>query len=102
MTVLIPLHAAIDRAQSGAKAANLARLMGLGFQVPAGVVVQPIYLHVPPGHAKKWHKHCHKYHACDQPVFFVQDVWYNEEYVPRYREIHGKGKYKKEKGHKHK
>src|SRR5512139_2346892 len=70
--------------------------------VPAGVVVQPIYLHVPPGHAKKWHKHCHKYHACDQPVFFVQDVWYNEEYVPRYREIHGKGKYKKEKGHKHK
>ena len=26
---------------------------------PAAVVVQrPIYLHVPPGHAKHWHKHC--------------------------------------------
>jgi phosphohistidine swiveling domain-containing protein len=39
MTVLIPLHAAIDRTVSGAKAANLARLMDLGFPVPAGVVV---------------------------------------------------------------
>lgn len=39
MTALIPLHAALDRAESGAKAANLAGLMGLGFPVPAGVVV---------------------------------------------------------------
>ena len=40
MTVLIPLHAAIDRTVSGAKAANLARLMDLGFPVPAGVTVE--------------------------------------------------------------
>jgi hypothetical protein len=40
---------------------------------PAVVVQQsPIYLHVPPGHAKKWSKHCHKYSACNQPVYFVQ------------------------------
>ena len=39
MTVVIPLHSAIDRTMSGAKAANLARLMDLGFPVPAGVVV---------------------------------------------------------------
>lgn len=39
MTALIPLHAATDRAESGSKAANLARLMGLGFRVPAGMVV---------------------------------------------------------------
>jgi pyruvate,water dikinase len=39
MTALIPLHAATDRAESGSKAANLARLMGLGFPVPAGFVV---------------------------------------------------------------
>jgi len=59
--------------------------------VPVGVVVQPIYLHVPPGHAKNWRKHCHKYNACGQPVYFVQDGWYNKEYVPRYRESHGGG-----------
>ena len=39
MTAPIPLHAARDRANAGAKAANLARLIGLGFGVPAGVVV---------------------------------------------------------------
>ncbi len=53
-------------------------------RVPAGV--QPIYLRVPPGHAKKWSKHCGKYNACGQSVYFVQDNWYNEVYVPRYRE----------------
>ena len=47
---------------------------------------QPIYLRVPPGHAKNWRKHCREYNACDEPVFFVQDNWYNREYVPRYRE----------------
>ncbi len=46
----------------------------------------PIYLHVPPGHAKHWDKHCYRYGACGQRVYFVQDNWYNREYVPRYRE----------------
>lgn len=50
---------------------------------------QPIYLRVPPGHAKNWRKHCREYNACDEPVFFVQDNWYNREYVPRYQERHG-------------
>jgi hypothetical protein len=54
--------------------------------VPAGVVRQPIYLHVPPGHAKNWRRHCHRYNACGQPVYFVHDGWYNNVYVPRYRE----------------
>ena len=27
-------------------------------QIPVGVVRQPIYLSVPPGHEKKWSKHC--------------------------------------------
>jgi hypothetical protein len=40
---------------------------------------QPIYLHVPPGHAKKWGKHCHKYNACGQPVYFVKSA----EYEPK-------------------
>ncbi len=59
--------------------------------VPAGVVREPIYLHVPPGHAKHWSKHCRKYNACGQPVYFVQDRWYQREYVPRYREVHHGG-----------
>jgi hypothetical protein len=48
----------------------------------------PIYLRVPPGHAKHWHKNCHKYNACGERVYFVQDNWYNREYVPRYLELH--------------
>lgn len=46
----------------------------------------PIYLHVPPGHAKHWSKHCREYNACGEQVFFVHDDWYNREYVPRYQE----------------
>lgn len=48
----------------------------------------PIYLRVPPGHAKHWSKHCGKYDACGERVLFVQDNWYNREYSPRYREDH--------------
>ena len=53
------------------------------------VVYQPVYLRVPPGHAKDWRKHCRKYDACGHPVYFVQDRWYNDVYVPRYRDKHG-------------
>jgi hypothetical protein len=49
---------------------------------------EPIYLRVPPGHAKNWKKHCGKYNACDERVYFVQDNWYNREYAPRYRDQH--------------
>ena len=62
----------------------------------------PLYLHVPPGHAQKWSKHCHKYDACSRPVYFVKDDWYNNVYVPHYQKEkahpssngkgHGKGK----------
>ena len=54
--------------------------------------VQPIYLRVPPGHAKNWKKHCKKYDACAWPVYFVKDDWYNNVYVPYYEQEHGKGK----------
>jgi hypothetical protein len=50
---------------------------------------QPIYLRVPPGHVKKWNKHCHKYNACDHLVYFVKDDWYNNVYVPHYQQAHG-------------
>lgn len=53
---------------------------------PVAVVRQPIYLHVPPGHARDWRRHCMRYAACNQPVYFVQDQWYQQVYVPQYRE----------------
>lgn len=72
-----------------------------GFPRPAVIYPQPImiqavpmgrpplYLRVPPGHAKHWRHHCHEYNACGERVYFVRDSWYNHEYVPRYRERHG-------------
>jgi len=48
----------------------------------------PIYLHVPPGHAKNWRKHCSAYNACGERVYFVQSSWYEREYVPRYQKQH--------------
>ena len=57
---------------------------------PARYVEQaPIYLRVPPGHAKKWSKHCAAYNACGQRVYFVQEQWYTQDYSPHYREQHG-------------
>ena len=44
----------------------------------------PVYLHVPPGHAMHWDKHCSKYNACNRPVYFVKSA----EHEPGY----GKGK----------
>ncbi|MDD2547801.1 MAG: hypothetical protein PHI55_16175 [Burkholderiaceae bacterium] len=43
-------------------------------QRPAVVVPrEPIYMYVPPGHAKHWAKHCARYNACGQPVYFLQE-----------------------------
>ena len=48
----------------------------------------PIYLRVPPGHVKNWYRHCDEYGACGRPVYFIDDGWYRNVYVPRYREYH--------------
>jgi len=39
---------------------------------------QPVYMWVPPGHRKKWAKHCGRYNACGVPVYFVRDDWYEQ------------------------
>lgn len=57
-------------------------------RVGPSVHYAPIYMRVPPGHAKHWAKHCYRYRACGRPVYFVQDSWYNDVYAPRYRELH--------------
>jgi len=55
---------------------------------PPNVVLQPLYLHVPPGHAKNWAKHCREYGACNRPVYFVK----SREYEPDYRGRKDKGR----------
>lgn len=57
-------------------------------QRPVRVIEAPLYLRVPPGHEKKWSKHCGKYNACGRKVYFVRDDWYVNDYAPRYRESH--------------
>ncbi|OIR04433.1 hypothetical protein GALL_133640 [mine drainage metagenome] len=55
----------------------------------AGVMYEPLYLRVPPGQVRRWSHYCDRYNACGRPVYFVQDRWYNEVYVPQYHERHG-------------
>jgi hypothetical protein len=69
------------------------------------VEIEPIYLRVPPGHEKKWSKHCARFNACGRPVYFVRDDWYRNTYVPYY-EARGDGdddhrSGKKDKRNKH-
>lgn len=53
---------------------------------PQAVPPPPIYLHVPPGHAKNWRVHCHEYNACNRPVYFVRSQEYDPEYQRHYQE----------------
>lgn len=59
---------------------------------PAHAARQPIYLRVPPEHARNWARNCHRYLACDQPVYFVQEGWYRDTYVPAHRRHVGPGR----------
>ncbi|MFZ2160869.1 MAG: hypothetical protein WAW02_01505 [Sideroxyarcus sp.] len=53
---------------------------------------RPLYLHVPPGHARHWARHCHEYNACNRSVYFVKSA----EYEPGYRDR--KSKKRKDEG----
>ena len=55
--------------------------------------VQPIYLHVPPGHARNWSKHCREYRACDRPVYFVRSAEYDDGNKP----AHGRNGHRRDK-----
>ena len=52
--------------------------------------VAPIYLVVPPGHARHWQSYCGRYNACATPAYFVRNDWYRDVYAPRYRERHAR------------
>jgi hypothetical protein len=69
--------------------------------LPYKVYPAPLYLRVPPGHYNHWDRYCGHYNACARPVYFVQDSWYNDVYVPRYREHFHDG-HKHHGKHKHK
>ena len=60
---------------------------------PVHVAPRPVYMRVPPGHAKNWRKHCHKYDACGTPVYFVKD---DDGHRGGRHEHKGRGR-----GHKH-
>ena len=59
----------------------------------------PVYLRVPPGHRKHWSRHCREYNACGERVYFVQDNWYEQQYVPRYQEQHREYRDQRGEGH---
>jgi len=65
------------------------------------VVQQPVYLYVPPGHQRKWARHCGAYNACGQPVYFVQERWVQSRYDEEHGHSHGHGRGKKEKHRGH-
>lgn len=48
-------------------------------------ILAPVYLHVPPGHLKKWGRYCDRYGACSRPVYFVKSRDYYD-FSPRYIE----------------
>ncbi len=61
--------------------------------MPREVVAQPpLYLRVPPAHQQNWDRYCDQYDACGRPVYFVDERWYNEEYVPYYRQRNDEGR----------
>ena len=61
---------------------------------------EPIYLHVPPGHAKNWGKHCRTYNACGRSVYFVKSSEYEPEYQREHDHHDDDHKHKnKNKGH---
>ena len=61
------------------------------------VRVEPLYLHVPPGHAKHWRRHCREYNACNRPVYFVR----SPEYEPGFRMDRWRAEHEHEHGHEH-
>jgi hypothetical protein len=59
------------------------------------VRMEPLYLHVPPGHAKKWSKFCYKYDACGRPVYFVRsDEYVHDSYYARRGYEHDYARYR--------
>ena len=66
------------------------------------LVEQPTYVYVPADQRSDWARYCGKYDACSRPVYFVEERWYTDVYVPHYKSKHqikreAKAEYKDEK-----
>lgn len=62
----------------------------------------PMYLRVPPGHARHWARYCGQYGACGHQVYFVRDDWYRNVYAPHYRHDEGRhGDWHGDRGYDH-
>ena len=68
--------------------------------IARAVTREPVYLYVPPGHQKHWGKHCGRYNACGQPVYFVQERWVRDRWEHK-RDAPGRD-YKEHKYEEHK
>lgn len=51
-------------------------------------VEEPVYVYAPLIHQRRWHRYCHRYDACNRPVFFVQERWINDEYARQQERQH--------------
>jgi hypothetical protein len=66
---------------------------------PVAVYQRPIYLYVPVEYQRNWARHCARYAACGQPVYFVREDWVRDRYEERHGHgeghdnRHGKGKH---------
>lgn len=52
------------------------------------MINEPTYVYVPADQRTNWAANCSKYEACGRPVYFVEDRWYNDVYVPHYKSRH--------------
>jgi hypothetical protein len=65
---------------------------------PQAAPPPPVYLHVPPGHAKNWRKYCRQYNACNRPVYFIRSAEYAPDYARRH-DGHDHDEHHDEHGH---
>lgn len=54
----------------------------------AGMHADPVYVYVPPTHRQNWARYCHRYNACQHPVYFVN----GQEAARRYPAPHISGR----------
>ena len=43
---------------------------------------------MPAEQQRDWANYCGRYDACSRPVYFVEDHWYKDVYVPEYKSRH--------------
>ena len=47
--------------------------------MPVSQEKEPVYMHLPLEQVEKWSMFCHRYHACNAPVYFVKSEAYEAE-----------------------